>query len=827
MLDTVLSKFHSVRKSGDQFIAKCPAHDDQEPSLSITMKDGKALLHCHAGCSVEAVLAAVSLSPNDLFPSKPRKIPQRKRTIAVYDYRDESGELVFQAVRYEPKSFRYRRPDGGGGYEWNLAGVRLVPYRLPELLAADRDFPVFIVEGEKDADALRAIGVTATCNPMGALKWMDEYSEHLRGYDCVILPDNDDTGRRHAQMVVKSLFGKAELVSILELPGLPEKGDVYDWLAAGGTREDLFALLSGAEVIESGPETPKPLDDELPENFRLTGTGLYYSHDGKETLLSGPLKVVADTCDRDNLNWGKIVEFRDRKGVEHDLVIPMSALSGDAVEVRRMLMDAGLQISGGRNARQYFLEYLLTASPHRHVTTVRQLGWHDGAFVFPDAVICSGGTERTMRLQTLDRGSNKFRTSGTLEGWQAQIGRYCVGNSRLIFAVSVAFAAALLPIAEEPSGGFHIYGHSSTGKTTALLISGSVWGGGPGKGFLETWRATANGLEAVAELHNHSLLLLDEISQVNPHEVGQVIYSLSNGFGKSRMNKTMTSRPKSEWNLTFLSSGEKTLDQVVSETNQRSFGGQEARFVNIEADAGCGLGLFDQLQGFASGSDLSKHLSAASSKHYGAPIRRFLEQVCGNQSAALSRIRELRQYFTTKLHVLNAAGEVYRVASRFALVAAGGVLASEFGVTGWDRAEPFRTSERIFEEWLNLRGTAGSHDVARGVRQVLGFIEQHGGGRFQTLTDSTHRVPNRAGFKRESFEGHTEYLILKEVFEREVCRGFHHVSVARELERLGHLRRGTEKGYLTSRETLPELGRTRAYLIAAEPIFAQGPDPID
>ena len=110
---------------------------------------------------------------------------------------------------------------------------------------------------------------------------------------------------------------------------------------------------------------------------------------------------------------------------------------------------------------------------------------------------------------------------------------------------------------------------------------------------------------------------------------------------------------------------------------------------------------------------------------------------------------------------------------------------------------------------------------------MLGFIEQHGGGRFQSLTDPSHRVPNRAGYKRESFEGHTEYLFLQEVFEHEVCRGFHHKSVARELERLGHLRRGTEKGYLTTRETLPEIGRTRVYLVAAEPIFAKSTDPID
>jgi putative DNA primase/helicase len=817
MLDTILGRFPAAKRSGAGYLATCPAHDDDNPSLSVTARRGKVLVHCHAGCTVDAVCAAAGIEPKDLFLPEPPKSTQRKRIANAYDYRDESGELLYQTVRYQPKEFRYRRPDGSGGWVWNLTGVRLVPYRLPELLAADPGFPVFIVEGEKDVDALRAVGVTATCNPMGALKWRDEYSDCLKGIDCVILPDNDDPGRQHAHLVAQSLLQHADQISILELPGLPDKGDVSDWLAAGNTNEDLFALLSGAKVITQDTSEGAPLPSpELPERFFLTDTGLYY-RDKDDIFISSPIRVVARTCDRDNGNWGRLVEFADAMGAPHSLIVPMSTLSGDAAEVRRILMDAGLMIAAGAKARQLFLDYLLRAEPAKHVTSVNQLGWHDGAFVFPDAVISKDeDAKQTIRLQNVDRAGNKFRTAGTLEEWRDQIANYCAGNSRLIFAASVAFAAALLPIAEEPSGGFHIHGNSSTGKTTALLVAGSVWGGDSRKGFLETWRATSNGLEAVAELHNHSLLLLDEISQVNPYEVGEVIYALSNGFGKARMSKTIAARPKAEWNLTFLSSGEKTLEQVMQGVNQRLFGGQEARFVNIQADAGGGHGIFEELHGLASGSDLSKHFSSASRKHYGTPIRCFLEHVCGDREIVISRIKVARQHFTAKLQLKNASGEVYRVASRFALVAAGGALASEFGITGWTTKEVADCCERVFDEWLDLRGTSGSYDTAQGVRRVLAFIEQHGASRFQSINDTMTRIPNRAGFKRETFEGQTEYLILPEVFDHEVCRGFQSVSIAKELERTGHLRRGSEKKYLMSRETLPGLGRQRVYIVICE-----------
>ena len=572
------------------------------------------------------------------------------------------------------------------------------------------------------------------------------------------------------------------------------------------------------EILNSYATTSEP-EPELPEKFVLTDKGLYY--DGNERIyICSPLRVVADTCDDENGQWGRLLEFEDKQNFKHSLPVPMSSLSGDGAECRARLMDSGLIVSPNNRARQLLLQYILTANPKKHVLCVNQLGWHDDAFVLPDETISANAAEnkaeKDFLLQNVDRTANKFRPSGSLTEWQDNIARFCVGNSRLMFAVCTAFAAAILPIAEEMSGGFHLHGTSSTGKTTALLVAGSVWGGDKRKGFLETWRATSNGLEAVAESHNHSLLLLDEISQVNPHEVGEIIYSLSNGFGKSRMNKNISARRKTEWNLLFFSSGEKTLEQIMQGIGQRLFGGQEARFINIEADANAGHGLFENLHGFPSSDVLAKVLSSASKKYYGAAIRDFLQKVCDNRDIVEKGIREARNVFASKLTFQDTSGEVYRVASRFALVTVAGILASQFGVTNWKPEEVLECGEKIFDEWLKTRGTHGSHDTAQGVKQVLSFIAQHGASRFQSVTDTTAKIQNRAGFKRESYEGQTEYLILPEIFEGELCKSFSPIAVAKELARLGHLSRGCEKESLQKRETLPELGRKRVYVVIYE-----------
>jgi len=185
-------------------------------------------------------------------PAPSGAAPEHK-IVATYGYTDEIGELLFQVVRLEPKTFRQRRPNGMGGWTWSVKGTRIVPYRLPEVLdAIAAEETIFIVEGEKDVERLRAAGLGATCNPMGAGKWRDEFAQYFQGARVVIIPDNDNAGRAHAEMVGSSLLPVAGYVLMLELPGLPPKGDVSDWLDAGGSADGLRQLVQ----TQARPFTP-------------------------------------------------------------------------------------------------------------------------------------------------------------------------------------------------------------------------------------------------------------------------------------------------------------------------------------------------------------------------------------------------------------------------------------------------------------------------------------------------------------------------------------------------------------------------------------------
>lgn len=253
-----LSLLKGVKPCGNGYQAHCPAHDDKKQSLHVSEgEDGKILAHCHAGCSINDICQALGIELKDLFPQKLKVHAGGKSPIvAAYNYCDANRNLLFQVCRTADKRFFQRRPDGKGGWLNGLGGIQPVLYRLPEVLQAlKQGETIFIPEGEKDVDNLARLGLAAATSPMGAGKWRKDYSDWLKDANVVILPDNDEPGRKHAQQAAKSLYGKAASVKVLELPGLPEKGDISDWLAAGGTREELLELA--AEAPEWEPEQEK------------------------------------------------------------------------------------------------------------------------------------------------------------------------------------------------------------------------------------------------------------------------------------------------------------------------------------------------------------------------------------------------------------------------------------------------------------------------------------------------------------------------------------------------------------------------------------------
>lgn len=260
-----LGRLQGVRKAGAGYVARCPGHDDRHASLSIGSGDGgRVLLKCHAGCTPAEVAGALELQLSELFPER-RRLPDPE---AIYEYTDEHGTVLFEVLRYPGKQFRQRKPEGAG-YNWKLQGVRRVPYRLPDLIAADPDDPVYIVEGEKDVHTLVAKGMVATTQAGGAGKWRREYNPFFMGRQVVIVPDNDEPGRQHAELVASQLASVAVRVRVVHLPGLAEKGDVTDWFTAGGTAERFRELVADTGQWEPhrAPAATKPKTERKQDGF--------------------------------------------------------------------------------------------------------------------------------------------------------------------------------------------------------------------------------------------------------------------------------------------------------------------------------------------------------------------------------------------------------------------------------------------------------------------------------------------------------------------------------------------------------------------------------
>jgi hypothetical protein len=241
------------RGGAQKFEARCPVHDDHRRSLSVGIgDDDRALVHCHAGCSLDAILAALQLTEADLFPRRNgHGVSHGRREGAVYRYTDEAGAPLYEVVRFAPKDFRCRRPDG----RWNMRGVRRVLYRLPDVIATVKDGgTVWITEGERDADSINTLpdagNVIATTNPGGAGKWRPEFSEVLRGAAVVIVADKDEPGRAHACAVADSLRGIAASIRIVEAR---QGKDAADHLAAGHGLADFVDVEIPDEPLRTLP----------------------------------------------------------------------------------------------------------------------------------------------------------------------------------------------------------------------------------------------------------------------------------------------------------------------------------------------------------------------------------------------------------------------------------------------------------------------------------------------------------------------------------------------------------------------------------------------
>lgn len=610
---------------------------------------------------------------------------------------------------------------------------------------------------------------------------------------------------------------------------------------------------AGRAAIMNAPaaEAAQSAGDTASESwFVMRENGLHWRTDGGLVRISGYFEILSETRDDDAQAWGLLLRFSDRDKIVQQLVVTRDMFAGEGVELRSLLARRGLYISPARRHGAALCYYLSGVASPKRARVVPRTGWHriDGVRVFllPDETFGKPPVE--VVYQPPLRESSLFNAAGTLAEWQQHVAARCVGNSRLVLAVSAAFAAPLLELVSDEGGGLHFRGPSRVGKTTALLAAASVWGGEGGAGagaYVRQWRATSNAVEGVAAAHSDTLLPLDELGQADAREIGAVCYMLSSGQGKARMDRAASLRAPLRFRTLFLSTGEIGLADKIAESGGSVKAGMEMRFLDLPADAGAGLGLFEQLHDAPSAAEFTHALRDATARFYGTAAVAFLRYLVGRLAADATLPVKLRQEQDDLARdwlaeQADAGGQVRSVARRFALVAIAGELASWAEVTSWEKGEAGEAAERCFRAWLAERGTTGAREDMQAVVQLRAFIVAHGEARFArwgepSIEDQARqgdveapperfKTLNRVGWRRWMRDGEGGPMVwvyyLTPDGMREALKGIDYKAALRTLAERGFLIPGAG-GKSAQSVSPPGFDKARAYVVRPSIVGAE------
>lgn len=611
----------------------------------------------------------------------------------------------------------------------------------------------------------------------------------------IIAADDDVKGRECADKAAKQV-GAAVVVP--KFRDGPERGtdfnDLHCLEGIATVRTQFEPSMKGelpAPVLQGDKPAGKAPGDKPSSPFVNTDKGLYY-HDqesDRRYWICSRLDILGRTRDESSKGWGVLLRFQNHEGaLVTTIIYDRQFATENGQRVIESLLDLGLNLDVTRNNKTRLLRYLQRPGTDRFVRLVNKLGWNKGCYLQPNHQI--GNPDEPLFYYSDRLPLCTSAVSGTLDEWQQRIAQYCVGNPVLSFCVATAFVGPLLQLIDSETFGIHLYGDSSLGKSSGLSVAASVCGGGD---YLKRWNSTSNALEPMAAEHSDGLLVLDEISQALPHEIGSAVYMLGNGQGKARATDTGTgTRKRLSWRLVFLSSGEHTLAQHMDSAGRKAMAGMEVRLLNIPATR-FQHGAFETTHEFQGGDKFSNYIETESRRVYGAPLRTFIEKLSDLSTAKRNDLAGYLQRTSAGFQSVHlsgeASGQAYRAASKFALVAAAGEIAIRWGVLPWQKGEVLRAADELFKLWLAERGGEGSKEdndlLEHLASELLGKAESH-----FTRWDSedegnakidTHQIrsQDRWGFRRTVVEGHGDSCTSEEMlyiypakFRKALCKDF-------------------------------------------------------
>lgn len=692
--------------------------------------------------------------------------------------------------------------------------VSAMPEEYPERVIITEGFATALtVSGLSEGWCIAAVSANNLLNVARIIrdKWPD--TRLVVAGDNDFADGKDNTGREKAFQAAQAVNGW------VTIPPGQFKADWDDF-----RRE--FGVQRARDAFTDEMVNPNDTETRLPHGFRLTKDFLWFdkpvNDDGdsgqvRQIKICSPLRVTAISCDADGGKFGRLLEWEDSNGINHQWAMPMTVLAGSGQELREVLLENGLHfISVNGSARGYLMEYISTCRPVRKVTCVNKTGWHGSVYVLQDEVIGTGA--ESVILQSAYSSKNDFRTAGTTAEWIEQIGRYCVGNSRLTFCVSLALAAPLLHLIGAGGGGYHLKGESTDGKTTTMKVAASLCGS---PDFWKTWRATGNALEGIALRRNDAALMLDEISEVDGKEASRIAYMLGNGQGKARGRVDGSVRDPVTWAMLYMSTGEISIMEHAAEAGEKRTGaGVGVRMVQIPSDTGV-HGAFETLHGFGSGKDFAEHLEQASKQYHGSPFRDWIRYLASHLVDVTHHAKTLKKEYERALLPADSGKQVGRIVDRFALLAVAGELATHAGITGWPEGEAYRAAKACLDAWLKDRGHAANQEEADALERIRRFVTANQYTRFADWDDDKNRPANMVGYRRvikgnNTNDAVTTFYVLPSGW-KEICGTSDQKKTALLCREKGWITE-TSESRIQKQIRLPEIGPKFVYVLNQEVI---------
>ncbi|MDD2967151.1 MAG: DUF927 domain-containing protein [Desulfovibrionaceae bacterium] len=504
-------------------------------------------------------------------------------------------------------------------------------------------------------------------------------------------------------------------------------------------------------------------------SFEVKDDGLYYIYEGKygpeATKFSSRIEVIAQCCDAEKANWSKYVEVTNPKGEKQLCLVSYSSLNSESgEEAITTLSDYGLAIDGKKGSKHLVLSYLRATNPTNFATISYKHGWVGKGFAqYLPFDTCNGLIKAILFRKPSEP---VYRTTGSLESWQKHVATYCEDNPILQLSIMVALTGPFLALCNHSGFGVHLFGASSSGKTTALEVARSVTGG-----RMLSWRATDNGLESLAEWHNDGCLLLDEVGQANADVFSTVLYMLANGKGKARADKRGGNRRVASWLLTFLSSGELTSREKISEsTRSQMMAGQDVRCIGIHAECGTGHKAFYTVPKDMSDREFADYLKNAAKENSGIIFMDIIHHILKYPDEVKSDIEVLMKEYRDSKDIAALSSQSQRVLEHLALLAAVGEYAIYIKLLPWKKGNAFKAIDFCFEQWIKDNG--GKYDIE--TQQCLDTL----------LNDCD--IENKFRFqdciKEVSEGGYSYYFIPRWYIETNYCKKHQYTTLVEALK---------------------------------------------